>query len=418
MARTLLLRLPASGDEETEWVILGEGEMPTRQRGTLSLAAAVWRSGRLVVLAPSTQVLLAEPELPPGSGPKLARAVPFALEEQLTEDVDQLNFAIGRRRDSGGTQVAVVARSVMRDWLAQLSSAGLTAQTIYPDISLMPDNPAQTVLWLEGGRLAVRRPGALPFAVELSPVQEAMAVAGLIHELTDGTPPLKESAVIYMTREDWSVVQPEIERLVDQFESLKVQLLPDGPLSWLAQSLDSTDAVNLLQGEFAQATDTSMRWQNWRTPALLAAGLLTVHVAAQAVQIRQAKQESAKLDGQIAQVFQATLPGQVISDPKRQMKSRLDRFHKSGGGPELFLGTLQTLGGALQATPKTDIQSLSYRENTMELRIKAPSLTEASQLSQIASKQGLSAEIESSQPVNGGIEAHMRVRALGAAGSK
>ena len=41
---------------------------PTRQRGSLTLAAAVWRTGKVVVLAPSTQILLAEPELPPGSG--------------------------------------------------------------------------------------------------------------------------------------------------------------------------------------------------------------------------------------------------------------------------------------------------------------------------------------------------------------
>jgi len=84
MPPTLLLRIPAAGQEETEWLILGNsGEPePTRQRGSLSLAAAVWRSGQVLALAPSSQILLAEPELPPGGGAKLARAVPFALEEQ------------------------------------------------------------------------------------------------------------------------------------------------------------------------------------------------------------------------------------------------------------------------------------------------------------------------------------------------
>jgi len=82
MPQSLLLRLPPPGQEDTEWLILDEtgAPTPTRQRGSLSLAAAVWRTGRVVVLAPATQVLLAEPELPPGGGAKLARAVPFALE--------------------------------------------------------------------------------------------------------------------------------------------------------------------------------------------------------------------------------------------------------------------------------------------------------------------------------------------------
>ena len=63
----------------------------------------------MIALAPATQVLLAEPVLPPGSGVKLVRAVPFALEEQLTEDIDQLYFAVGRRTARGGTSVAVVS---------------------------------------------------------------------------------------------------------------------------------------------------------------------------------------------------------------------------------------------------------------------------------------------------------------------
>src|SRR5271156_4634616 len=103
MPQSLLVRLPPAGQEDTEWLTLDEAgaPTPTRQRGSLTLAAAVWRSGKVVVLAPATQILLAEPELPPGGGTKLARAVPFALEEQLTEDVDQLCFAIGRRGASG-----------------------------------------------------------------------------------------------------------------------------------------------------------------------------------------------------------------------------------------------------------------------------------------------------------------------------
>jgi general secretion pathway protein L len=412
----MILRLPAPGEEETEWLIIGDeaASGPTRQRGTLSLAAAVWRSGRLIVLAPAAQVLLAEPELPPGTGPKIARAVPFALEEQLTEDVDQLSFALGRRRTGGRTQVAVVSRSALQGWLAQLSVAGLNAQAIYPDISLIPENPTQTVMWLEKGRLAVRRPGALPFAVELSPVREAMVVAGVIADSLDTSEAAllrsKESALLYITREEWALVQSEIEVLVDSFESLKVQLLADGPLPWLALSLERNDAVNLLQGEYAQAKDYGSEWRAWRTPALLAAGLLAVHVGAQAMQIRQVKQQSQKLDGEIAQVFTAAMPNETVHDPRRQMQSRLDRIRKSGGGPEYFLSALQTLSGALASTPKTDIQSLAYREDSMDLRINAPGLGELSQLSQQMGKQGLNAEIQSSTPVAGGVEAHLQVR--------
>jgi general secretion pathway protein L len=414
MAQTLLLRLPPPGQDETEWLLMDDDAefATTRQRGSLTLAAAVSRSGKVVALAPSTQILMAEPALPPGTGVKLARAVPFALEELLTEDIDHMCFAIGRRRPRGGTPVAAVSRAVLQGWLSDLAAAGLEPLAIYPDISLMPENPGQTVLWLEKGRLAVRRPAALPFAVELSPVSEALVVAGVIADPLDTSHEVKvpESAVLYVTREDWVHSQKEFEQLAEKFDALKVQLLPDGPLPWLARDLGTTDAINLLQGEYARTSDFGTRWRQWQTAAWLAAALLLVHVAAQALQIRQAKHETKALDEQIASVFSAAMPAETLQDPRRQMQSRLDRIRKSGASPEYFLRTLKILSGALAVTPKTQINALSYRENSVDMKVSAPSLGELSQLSQFIGKQGMTAEIQSSTPIAGGVEAHLQLR--------
>jgi general secretion pathway protein L len=417
MAHTLLLRLPAPGQEDTEWLTIDEAGEPAaaRQRGPLSLAAAVGRTAKVILIAPATQILLAEPELPPGSGVRLARAVPFALEEQLTEDIDHLVFALGKRRAGGGTPVAVVSRGVLQGWLSDLSAAGITPAAIYADMSLLPLNPGQTVLWLEQGRLSVRRPGKLPFAVELTPVTEAMIVAGVIADplAANAASHTMESAILYATREDWVVVQDEIETLADRFASLKIQLLPDGPLPWLARSLEGTDAVNLLQGEFAPAS-TGGGLSRWRTAGALAAGLLAVHVAADAVQLRQAKHESVALDAEIAQVFSASMPAVEMKDARRQMQTRLDRIRHSGPGPQHFLRTLQALSEAISASPNTTIDSMSYRQDLLEMKVTAPSLAALSQLSQRVGTQGLAAEIQSSTPVGTGVEAHLQVRTAGA----
>jgi general secretion pathway protein L len=425
MPQTILLRLPSPGEEDTEWLSLDETGVPStaKQRGPLSLAAAVARSSRVVVLVPATQILLAEPELPPGSGVKLARAVPFALEEQLTEDVDQLFFAIGRRLPSGRTPVAVVSRAIIEGWLAQLAAAGIEPAALHADISLLPDNPGQTMLWLERSRLAVRRPGELPLAIELTPIADALIVAGVIPDplaqsaaenAAEEERPL-QGAVLYATREDWNLVQGEFQALADRFSSLKVQLLADGPLPWLARELKGSEAVNLLQGEFARQTDYGARWKQWRMAAMLAGGLLLAHIAAAAIRIHQANNESKALDTQIAEAFSQAMPSEKLQDPRRQMQSRLDRIRHSGGGPEYFLHTLEALAGAISSTPNTKIESFSYREQSLDLRLAAPSLAVLSQLTQTVDKQGLKADIQSSQPVDGGgIEAHLQIHSAGA----
>jgi type II secretion system protein L len=257
-------------------------------------------------------------------------------------------------------------------------------------------------------------------AVELTPVAEALVVAGVIPdplaEPDEGglEPKPLESAVLYVTREDWARVQAEFEALADKFASLKVQILTEGPLPWLARHLAAADAVNLLQGEFARTTDYGARWHRWRTAALLAAGLLVAHVAAAALKIHQANRETKALDGEIAQIFAQTMPTETLQDPRRQMEARLERIRHSGPGPQYFLRTLEALSGAVSATPKTTIDALSYREQSLDMKVSGPSLAALSQLSQLVSKQGLQADIQSSKPVDSGVEAQMQIRPAGA----
>ena len=235
---------------------------------------------------------------------------------------------------------------MLRGWIAELTAAGIDPVAIYADMSLLPPNPGQTVLWFENHRLSVRRPDKLPFAMELTPVTEALIVAGVIPDPLAGEIPTEplEHAILYATREDWTSVQDEIEGLVEQFASIKIQLLPDGPLPWLARSLVNTDAVNLLQGEFARAKDYGASLRRWRTAAALAGGLLCVHLAAEAVQLQHAKHESAALDTQIAEEYSKDMPAVPMQDPRRQMQTQLDRIRHSGPGAQQFLRTLQALG--------------------------------------------------------------------------
>jgi hypothetical protein len=92
------------------------------------------------------------------------------------------------------------------------------------------------------------------------------------------------------------------------------------------------------------------------------------------------------------------------------MQTRLERIRHSGPGPQNFLRTLQALSGAITATPKTAIDTMSFHEDSLDMKVSAPSLAALSQLSQLLGKQGLSADIQSSTPVGAGVEAHMQLR--------
>jgi len=421
MANTLLLRMPATIAEESEWLLVDEAGERTgpRQRGPLSLASTIAQRHRLVILVPSTDVMLAEPELPPGSGAKLARAVPFAMEEMVTEDIETLHFAIGRRGSNGTTAVAVVARTLMDSWRSQLAAAGLAPAAMHVDASLMPQNPGQTVLWLEGSRLSVRRASGPAVTIEVSPVEEALLAIGLLTgpdsppdgEAAQADPP--ESVLLYCTSEDWARVQADFDRLHERFASLKVQLLPEGPLPWLAREFPHADAINLLQGAYIAHETHASQWQRWRTAALLAAGLLGTHVAAESLALHRANAQNTELRGRIEQIFSQAMPGEKPVDPRQQMQTRLLQIRGGSSGPQHFLKTLHSLAVASSSQPGVHVDAMSFRDGTLDLKLTAPGVGDLAQLAQHISKDGMTAELQSSNPVARGIEGRMQIREPG-----
>jgi general secretion pathway protein L len=422
MSQILFIRVPEPGNDEAEWLSVDESgtRVGPRQRGPLPLAAALSTDRKVIVVVPGTQVLLAQPELPPGAGARLARAVPFALEEQLSEDIGQLHFALGQRGDGAGTPVAVVSRALLDSWLGVLGAAGIHPDMMFTDASLMPANPGNTVLWLEGERLTARAPGAESVVVEVSPIADALVLAGVLPDTEAATDALDAAlhppphALLYVSPEDWSRVQPEFDALQGRFETLKVQLLQDGVLPWLARQLPGSQAINLLQGDYQRETSLGARWQTWRLAAMLALGLFCTHVAVAGLHIWRAHKESAALDTEIAQVFDQALPGEKQLDARKQMQARLNGGHAAG--PAHFLHTLQSLGAALQSVPDTRLDALAYREQSLDVKVTAPNVDALGQLSRKVGVGGLQADIQSSTPSGDKIDGRLNIHL--AAGAK
>ena len=111
MRNNLLLRFSQDADGTCEWVLMGvDGQAAgTVQSGTLQEAAVAASGLRVSVLAPASDCLLTTVSVPGSNRQKLVRAVPYALEEQLTVDVEDLHFALGPELGDGNHAVLVIA---------------------------------------------------------------------------------------------------------------------------------------------------------------------------------------------------------------------------------------------------------------------------------------------------------------------
>jgi general secretion pathway protein L len=426
MADWLLLRLPRTPQEPATWLIASAGGAPlaAAQSGPLEAAAGAAAGRRVCVLVPGSDVLLADPELPTRSGVKLQQLVPYALEEHLADNIDELHFATGRRTDdSGRTPVAVVARALMEEWLGALRRAGLEPACLYADSELLPANPGQAVALLEDDTVFVRAPGAPPVSLPIDALSEALSIAASPPRtaaalvVTAAPEPTEESAsggearglILYSGSAEWQQRSTQVEEARERFASLKVQLLPDGPLALFAQQLPATEATNLLQGPYAPKRSPAAGLSAWRVAALLLLALVALHVVGKTAELRVLKSKEHEVDASIRDTFHRALPSEPgTGDARRRMEQRLAAL-RNGGGASGLLGVLQAVAQARGAA-RASVQSLNFHDGLLELTLNAPDAASLDHLSQQLRNGGWQAELVGGNTVGSAYQGRVQIR--------
>jgi general secretion pathway protein L len=408
MADSLLLRLPRAQDQPATWLVVDPRGAPTGppQGGPLSLAAARTSGRRICVLVPGTEVLLAEPEVPARAGVKLQQLVPYALEEQLADDVDDLHFALGRRpASSPRVPVAVVARSLMDEWLGQLKSHGIQPDVIAVDSELLPHDPGHSVALLEEDVVVVRPPSGVPLTLPIDALEAALeSVKSPSDAGGDGV----RGLILYAGAAEWHQHQAQIEPLRERFDGIKVQLLTGGPLALLAQQLPIASPINLLQGSYAPTTARGADWRAWRAAVMLLVCLAGLHLVGKAAELSLLKSREQKLDTSIRDTFRSAM--QQESGPgsaRRLMEQRLLAVRGSNSG---LLAALEALVQARTTAPTSTLKSLNYHNGLIELKIAAPDAASLDRMSASLRSSGWQAELKESTHTAQGFEGNIQIR--------
>ena len=429
MADWLLLRLPRTPQEPATWLVASTDGAPlgATQSGPLAAAVPAAAGRRVCALVPGSDVLLADPELPTRSGAKLQQLVPYALEEQLADNIDELHFALGKRTaDSTRTPVAVVAHSLMNEWLGTLRGAGLEPDCVYADCELLPANPGQAVALLEEDTVFVRAPGAPPVSLPIDALSEALTIAespprtpaplagAALPGAAEGTDEAADGGaarglILYSGSAEWQQHAAQVEEAHGRFASLKVQLLSDGPLALFAQQLPNTAAINLLQGPYAPRSSRAAGLSAWRVAALLLLALVALHVVGKAAELQLLKSKEHEVDASIRDTFHRAMPSEPGTvDARRRMEQRLAAV-RNGGGSSGLLGVLQALAEARAGSGATSLQSLNFHDGLLELTLNAPDAASLDHLSQQLRNGGWQAELVGGNTVGTSYQGRVQI---------
>ncbi len=407
MADWLLIKFANTPDSVDYLTADAAGRIVTALRSApLSNLAPQAAGRRICVLVPASDVLLTDAEVPAKSGARIQQIVPYALEEQVAEDIDSLHFAVGRRvGESARIPVAVVSRALVDGWLGQLHAAGLTPECLYADSSLVPDNPGQAVLVLSADSVMLRAAGRQPVTLPLSALTEALELLRSPADTFGG-----HGLVVYTGEAEWQQYGAAIEAVRDQFEGLSVHLLPDGPLGLFAQSLPGSTAINLLQGSYAPVSPLAGGLKAWRIAAAMLLGLLVLHGIGSATQLLLLKRAERRLDQSISETFEQAMPGEHnTSNARRRMEARLSAVQGSTDSSGL-LAMLSAVAQARAGATGTALQAVSYRTGLLELQVTAPGAEALDHISQQLRSGGWQADLTSGTSSSGSYQGRIQMK--------
>ncbi len=404
MRETLLLRADSVAGDRWRWLRLAGAGLPPGgiHAGTLADAAAEAAGMRVVVLVAGDECLLTRAQIPGRNRQKLLRAVPYALEEQVSDEVENLHFALGAVQPDGSWPVAVISRSYLDALTTALADSSLDVQQIVPEQLAVPYTENEISALVTGSVALVRTGVCSGFAVDV----ENLGL--LLHMQQDGETQPRLRLYVHT-----DMSPPEMD---DYSGETVIEAWGGDPLGVFAVGLGE-GAINLLQGDYSRSGNWLQLWRPWRaSAALLLAGVLVSFVVT-AVDYFRLGQESERLRSEIEQTFRQAAPEiKRVVNPRVQMQQQLDSLQGGGAGDNGFLVLLGKAGIVLREVEGLELDAITFRSGRLDLDLKIGSLQLLDQLKQsLAGAGGLDVDIQSATTgADNRVQSRLRIQGKGA----
>lgn len=408
MANQLIIRfhqIRAGMDPDmVSWVNVSEdGQYSEIFQGSLDEIANQASGKKITVIVPGSDALLTTASVPTTNRKRLMTALPYALEDHLVTDVEDLHFAIGDRNAAGDIACAIVAREKMDGWVSQLKQFGMQADQIVPDVLALPNDDMSWTLLADEHDVLIRTAKQAGFTTEAENAEQLLRL--LIDENSEHLP----QRLFIFKVDDGSTTLSDLSNLglevKEDFSSNS--LLP------LVTGLNQHNSINLLQGDYSRREQMGKVWRPWLPAAAMLAGLIFLQLAMTTTDYFQLKIRNDELKAQIKQTYLAAFPGaKNIVKPRVQMERKLKALRSGAGqGGNSALGLLSGSAPVFKATQGLIIRSVRYKEGKMDVDLIVDNLQTLDKLKQQLIKQAdVSVDIVSANSRNDKVESRLKIQ--------
>ena len=311
-----------------------------------------------IIFVPAHFVLQIACEVPGRSTLQIRRALPFAVEEYVAQDIESMAIAHGPIKAGSPIQCTIIAREQMENWLECLSSVGVKAGFLINDSELLPSSASSGCLLFEENTVLVAH---MTQAAVIDRSNLGLALAGL--------------DIDHVTVVGGELTDIEAGQAKNKLEAETIELDESGVLGYLASQFRDAAVggtfINILQGEYQADRARSQAFSRWPSVIGLAAIWLVIAFLSMVAQGYWAEGQTEQLEVDSFAFYKEVFPRESqpvsVDQLRRRMASKLGK-KSTGGSESAFVGLVSQFANVLDPTHL--VSSISYAEQRRELNVE------------------------------------------------
>ncbi len=310
---------------------------------------------------------------------KLEQAMAYELEEQLSEEIEQLFFAYQTdKEDKNLLQIAVINRHWFEHLLNHFKHSQITLTAIISDIELCKKLPIKQVFIEQSENILLKTPSSI----------QAIDKQNLGFWLQKLQPELSETISVIAVEHNHCFSNLNLPINIEYCESILQKLTINNHWS---------TCINLLQGNYQPKLKTGWLWIQW---GLIASFILLFIVTSfQAYQRWQLTKQETDWEQQREALFHKSFPQiKRIVDPLAQMKHEIQQLQQNQQRQGQFMLILAKISAGLSQSiqqQQLHLIGLEFQNNHFSLHLNATSFAMIEKAKSELEQQQLSVGIES-----------------------
>ena len=396
----ILIYLYNTPSLEARWVILNETNQiqQTVTQGHLTSLAPFAQHTDVYVIVPAEDVVLTSVELPKLNRQRLLQALPFALEEQLIDDVSELHFVTGEYETNHSVPVAIVSQQKMNQWIHRLQEVNISPNVLIPATLALPFIPENWQVSVDHTICAVRTGKYSGFACDKENLFTFLTLKLSEEE--------KKPDGIHIK----NISNEKLDLMLDQIPVNEIKESEKVFLENMTGWIKTYPFINLLQGKYRPKQKSTQAKKIWQKASYLFAAFIGLAFMSNSVSFFILHHEKNHIEQSINMIYHRNFPEATsVVAPKDRMEQKLKKISTQSDNNR-FLNLLGFIGESLSKTSGVRLLNLEFRDKVLNLAISAAAFDNLDTFTQSLTQQGLNVKQQNAGSAGSQVTANILIR--------